>query len=93
MTWLKAINVFILQWFFVRLTRHNEKVITEFILKDISIMPDGLAGMGGAGKVSIHQWYSIQYWILPCSGWGNEFIYLNKRPKFIKYSKKRILTN
>lgn len=44
-------------------------------------------------KTRSYQWYSIQYWILPYSGWGNEFIYLNKKPKFIKISKKRILTN
>ena len=93
MTWLKAINVFILQWFFVRLTRHNEMVISEFTLKEVSIMPDGLVNMGVQGSSNIHQWYSIQYWVLPCTGWWSDFIYLNKKPRFIKCSKRKILTN
>lgn len=78
MTWLKAINVFILQWFFIRLTRHTQNV-TRIATSDFSITRS-------------YQWYSIQYWILPVTGWGNEFIYLNKKPKFIKCSKKRLLT-
>ena len=93
MTWLKAINVFILQWFFVRLTRHSEKLITQFTLKEISVIHNGGLGFGGSGKIETHQWYSIQYWVLPCTGWWSDYILLNKRPKFIKCSKRKILTN
>lgn len=44
----------------------------------------------GFGQIKLYQWYSIQLWILPCTGWWNDFIYLNKKPKFIKLSKPQI---
>lgn len=93
MTWLGAINIFVLQWFFIRFTRHTDKLITQFTLKEASILQSGNIGVGGSYKTEIYQWYSIQLWILPCTGWWNEFIYLNKYPKFIRCSKRKVLTN
>lgn len=41
----------------------------------------------GIGETKNYQWYSFQYWILPLSGWGSDFICLNKNPKFLKITK------
>jgi hypothetical protein len=39
--------------------------------------------------IGITQWYSIQYWILPFTGWQTDFIYLgNKSPRYWQITKK-----
>jgi len=87
MTWLKAVNMFLLQWFFIRLTRCSEKRIVEYKLTEISLMSDGSMSTGGTGKTESWRWYSIQGWIIPTTGWNNEFKYLNKKPFFVKCTK------
>ena len=62
MTRLGLTNRILLQWFFIRLTKHI---------------------------VDKKYWYSIQYWIVPISGWNTDFIYLNKKPKFLQITKKK----
>ncbi len=63
MTWLKFVNKFICQWFFIRLTKH-----LNFDTKEIR--------------------YSIQYWIVPTTGWNTNFKYIGKNsPKFFYLSK------
>ena len=87
MTLLKAVNVFLLQWFFIRLTICTERRIVEYDLKEVSLMSDGSITTGGTGKVEVWQWYSIQGWVLPITGWWNDFKYMNKKPFFIKCTK------
>ncbi len=65
-SWLGLLNKLLFQWFFVRLTRCQER---------------------GVGETKTYQWYSFQYWILPLTGWKSDFVYLNKKPKFIRVSK------
>lgn len=84
MTLLKAANVLFFQWFFVRLTKCTEKKVEDYKLLSYDLMPDGNISSRGVGSSSTYQWYSIQYCILPCSGWWNDFVYLNKKPKFIR---------
>ena len=84
MCFLKIINVFFLQWFFIRLTKCTENKIENYTLHSYDLMPDGNISSRGTGNIKTYSWYSIQYWILPCTGWWNDFIYLNKEPKFIK---------
>jgi hypothetical protein len=62
MTLLKFINVFFLQWFFIRLTRH--------------VVPDN------KGNYSIVVAWSIQYWIIPITGWWSRYVILNNKPSF-----------
>lgn len=50
-------------------------------------MPGGSMVTGGTGKTETWQWYSIQAWIVPTTGWRNEFRYLNKKPFFVKCTK------
>lgn len=88
MSKLKFINVFLLQWFFVRLTRCQERVVTEFDMYEISLMPDGSFAPGGRAKYKTYQWYSIQYWIIPCTGWWSDFKYVGGKHKFWKLSAK-----
>lgn len=85
MTKLEFVNKVFFQWFFVRLTRCQQRVITEFKITEISIVPGGYAP-GGDAKYKTEQWYSLQGWIVPITGWGNDFKFIGKR-WFIKITK------
>ena len=89
MSRLMFINAFFLQWFFIRLTKCQKTVVEEFNLYEISLMPDGSFAPAGTVKRKINQWYSLQYWIIPCTGWSSGFKYLFGKPKFLKLSAKR----
>lgn len=87
---LKLANIFVLQWFFIRLTKCKEERIVNFEFTHLSLNPSGNYGLGGRGKVNKYTWYSIQVFILPLSGWWNDFIYLNKKPKLYKITKEKL---
>ena len=86
-SWLKAVNLILLQWFFIRLTKCTERRIVEYNLKEVSLMPEGSMAIGGNGKTETWQWYSVQGWVVPTTGWKKEFNYLNKKPFFVKCTK------
>ncbi len=67
MTWLKFINVFVLQLFFVRLTYCERGKYLGSLY----------------GNYTMQKWYSLQYFIVPFTGWNSKFKYLGK-VKFIK---------
>lgn len=46
MSWLKFVNVFLFQWFFVRLTKCSEKVVKNMKIISFDLMPDGNIGSG-----------------------------------------------
>lgn len=89
MTKLEFVNKFFFQWLFVRLTRCEQKVITDFNLQEISITPHGYAP-GGTVKYKTEQWYSIQGWIIPLTGWSNDFKFIRKQ-WFIKVTKPKFV--
>ena len=62
MTFTKFMNVFILQWFFVRLTKHYKK--------------------DENGDYTLLSAWSLQYFIIPLTGWWSNFKYLSKKPRF-----------
>ena len=74
MTLLKFVNVFFFQWFFVRLTRCEEKIV-----------------LFGKETPMIIRWYSLQYWIVPCTGWTYDFEFVSKTPLFYRVSPRKIL--
>ena len=76
MTKLEFVNKFFFQWFFIRLTRCQQKIITDFKMFEGSIIGPGQFGVGGNCKYSIKQWYSIQGWIVPLTGWGGDFKFI-----------------
>lgn len=92
MTILKAANVFLFQWLFIRLTKCQETRIENYKAISYDMMPDGNISARGSGDKNTYQWMSLQLWILPCTGWWNDFIYLNKSPKFIRLTKKHLLS-
>lgn len=87
-SWLRLVNLLVFQWFFIRLTKCEEKIVREYIIESFDSMPNGSMASRGSGKIIIYNWYAFQYWILPLTGWKGKFIYLNKEPKFIQASKK-----
>jgi hypothetical protein len=86
---LKLVNVIFLQWFFIRLTRCESKLIEKFEPHSVSIMPGGGASLAGivTGYKKL-QWYSIQGFIVPCTGWCGSFKYL-KGPFFWRVTKQK----
>lgn len=90
-SWLGLLNIIIFQWFFVRLTKCQEKVVEEYIIQSFDMMIDGSFASRGTGKSTTYQWYSLQYWILPLTGWKSDFVYLSKSPNFVKITKKNAL--
>jgi len=90
MTWLKFVNVFFFQWLFVRLTKcSREEIISIDKLISYDIMPDGSIGSRAVGTKATKIWYSIQGFIIPCTGWWNSFIYIGE-PVFWKITKEKI---
>ena len=90
MSKLKAINI-ILQFFFIRLTKCSEKVVGDYKVISYDMMPDGSVSSRGIGNTITYEWYSLQYFILPLTGWWSDFIYLSKTAKFIKCTKRKQL--
>lgn len=81
---MKYVNYFI-QVFFIRLTRCEQRVITEFKLDSISYRGSV------SGEIKNYRdefWYSIQYWIIPFSGWSGEFKFIgNGKANFVRITK------
>lgn len=88
MTKLKFLNKFILQWFFVRLTRVQEKIACVDKIISYDIMPDGSLSARSIGLTQTFQWYSLQYFVVPTTGWNTDFKYLGERKFFVLTSKK-----
>lgn len=85
---LNLLNIVILQWFFIRIVKCDEEVIESYSLMSIDMMMGDNMACRGHGTIVKYYWYGIQYWVLPLSGWGGEFILLNKKPEIIKLTKK-----
>jgi hypothetical protein len=91
MTILKAINVFLLQWFFIRLTKHQSQVVENYKLTGFDYVEENLVSSSGTGKIIIKEWYSIQYCIIPLTGWWSNYVFLTKEAKFKPITKKIII--
>ena len=93
MTWLKFLNVYFFQWFFVRLTKHIDRdVVIDYQLLSWDIMHDGNISARGIGDKVTLQWYSIQNFIIPTTGWSTNYKYIGKGPKFLRITKKKIVS-
>jgi hypothetical protein len=53
-------------------------------------MPNGSISSRGIGNTETHIWYSIQGFILPLTGWWDDFIFVSKKPIFWKLTKFQI---
>lgn len=88
MTRLGFINIFLLQWFFIRLAKHTDKIIDGF--EPTSFSPfGGLQGNITASRTI--QWYSIMWSVLPLTGWWSDYIYLTKKAKHLRITPKKTI--
>ena len=71
---------------FVRVTRCQETVIEDFSLTEVSITSKGPRIGGKIRKRKRYQWYAFTYFILPLSGWWNNFIHIGQ-PKIYQITK------
>ena len=60
----------------------QEPKLFTFLPEDYVSTPDGMA-IDSEGNL-IFDYYSIQYWVVPLTGWYSNFLYLNKKTKFFK---------
>lgn len=72
MTKLEIANKFLFQFFFIRLTRN---VYTEDLHQVHQLINFRFPGYKTPEK---YQWYSFQGWIIPFSGWNNDFKFIGK---------------
>lgn len=89
MTLLGFFNKYIFQWFFIRLTKNIENSIEEYKILSYDMMPDGSIASRGCGKTITKYWYSIQYFVVPLTGWNNDYKYINNGPKYFKITRKK----
>jgi hypothetical protein len=91
MSWLKFVNVFFCQWFFIRLAKCQEKRVVTFNVQSYDLTPDGISSRG-TGEVKVFQWYSLMFWVVPTTGWGNDYKYIGKKsPRYLKLTKEKSL--
>ncbi len=74
MSRLGWINFLLLQWFFMRLTFVVDKPNEKFKLSDYDKMIEG-----DYRPNLKYQWWSIQYFIWPFTGWWNDFKFIGKK--------------
>lgn len=86
------LNRCVFQWFFIRLTKHQEIKIGYFESFSYDVSVDGEPFFKGIGDEKTYQWYSLQYWVIPFSGYGKKFRYLNKGPKFLRITKPKLIS-
>lgn len=87
--WVKILNMFIFQWFFVRLVKKIDKRIEGYELYSFDIMRDGNVSSRGKGNVITYFHYNFQYWVIPLTSWKSELIYVGNRKNNIRLTKKR----
>lgn len=80
MTWLYFVNYFFFQWFFIRLARAEEKIIS-----DVKVWFEGsddiiknLIKVKTQAKETTYQWYSIMGFVWPLSGWNTPYKFIGK---------------
>ena len=84
---LGLVNRLFFQFLFVRLTKNQETKMINYQPVSYDLTPNGVAARG-YGDIETTEWYSIQYWILPFSGWGNNFHYIGKKsPRYWRITK------
>lgn len=82
------INVFFLQWFFIRLAKGSEKKVTNFDMKEVSLMPDLSLVVGGKVDYKEVKYYAFLYWIVPLTGWWSDYKFIGSC-NLMKISKTR----
>lgn len=92
MTWLQFVNVFFLQFFFIRLTRCQQRVVDELQPTSCDIFGEHDHVVSFNIKAwHYEQWYSIQGWIVPLTGWRGKFLYLwQEESWFVRITPRRV---
>lgn len=95
MTWLQFVNVFFFQWFFIRLARctgaDKVNLKVDFSRPDEEAMIKNLVKVTGTYQERKWQHYGIYGFVVPCTGWWNDYIALCK-PFYKQLTKKKYVT-
>ena len=90
MTKLALLN-YIVQFFFIRICKHETKVITGFKMTSANFTNKGVSIGGDGYKYRIEYQYSIMYWIMPLTGWWSDYIYVGtKSPRYEYITKPKV---
>jgi hypothetical protein len=79
------ITNYILQIFFIRLTKCSNTVVRDVRVWLIPSLVDKCDGQISHKET----WYAIQGWVVPFTGWNTDFKYIGKR-FFVKITKTKI---
>lgn len=79
MSIMHTANVFFFQWLFIRLTKHVETTNFDIFIEESTEKEDTVN--------VVFAYYSLQMFILPCTGWNSDYIRLNKKPMFLRVTK------
>lgn len=91
LSWLKIANGLFFQLFFVRLTKCIDYKIEDYKLLSFDMMENGSMSSRGFGRSVKYEWYSLQYFVVPFSGWKYNYSYLGKGPGYIRLTKRKIV--
>ena len=64
--------------FFIRLTKNIENRVQDITVFSYDIVSDTNISSRSKGNTYKYIWYSFQYFVVPCTGWYNNMIYLTK---------------
>ena len=91
MSKLEVLNKFFLQWFFIRLTKRQERVITEFKMESVSMIINGEQSIMGRPTYHTNQWFSIMCFVVPLTGWNSNCKFIFGKCKTFQITGKKIV--
>ena len=88
---IKILNILLFKWFFIRLTKNIENRVQDITVFSYDIVSDTNISSRSKGNTYKYIWYSFQYFVVPCTGWYNNMIYLTKYPKYLNLTKPKLI--
>ncbi len=83
----RFLNIFILQWLFIRLTKCTDECVERVQIRSVSDIDSKHVSVGYDCNIIRREYHTIQLLVLPLSGYGSKFICLSKKPIHIRVSR------
>lgn len=78
--WYGRLNFLLLQFLFIRLTKNRIKVIDEFLPNSANFVSGSPCNVSLGGEIKKYHYkyyWSVQYFILPLTGWWNQYVWIS----------------
>lgn len=91
---LYILNKFLFQWLFIRITMCTNIVYDKVKLTGVSLMSNGeFSSQMKPYEHHTETWISIQYWIIPLTGWNTPFKSIGNNRRFKRITNKKKVYN